>query len=106
MHIYPGILTIMTTLAQALESCDMLVIDGLHAFDFTYDDTGLHILCMDGRDRKKWSFSPEQIASARAEGQDWLIANDAGEYRLVCLDAFSAPEEDDDETPVDAPADR
>ncbi|NER61436.1 hypothetical protein G3435_18675 [Pseudomonas sp. MAFF212428] len=96
----------MTTLAQALEYCDMLVIDGQHAFDFTYEESGLHIELMDGRLLKKWVFSSGQIASARAEGQDWLIANDAGEYRLVCLDAFSAPEEDDDETPVDAPADR
>lgn len=106
MHIYPGIRPIMSTLAHALESCDMLVIDGLHAFDFTYDESGLHIELMDGRQLKKWAFSAEQIGSARAEGQDWLIANDTGEYRLVCLDAFSPPEEDDDETPADVPADR
>lgn len=106
MHIYPGILPTMTTLAHALESCDMLLIDGLHTSDFRYDDSGLHIECMDGNKRKTWSFTPPQIDNALAEGEYWLIANDAGEHRLVCLDAYCAPEEDDDETPADVPADR
>ncbi|MFQ6575559.1 DUF5629 family protein [Pseudomonas sp. UM16] len=98
----------MTTLSQALETCDMLLIDGLHAFAFTFDDTGLQIECMDGRARKTWSFSPEQITAARADGQDWLIAADSAEHRLVCMSAFRAPDEDedDDEAPADDPADR
>ncbi|MGH8382032.1 DUF5629 family protein [Pseudomonas sp.] len=96
----------MTTLAHVLQSCDMLLIDGLHAFDFTFDETGLHIECMDGRALKKCSFTPEQIAAARAEGEEWLIAADTAEHRLVCMSAFSAREEDDDETPADDPADR
>lgn len=96
----------MTTLSQALQSCDMILVDGLHAFDFTFDDTGLYIESMDGRTLKKWSFTLEQIAAARAEGKDWLIAADSSEHRLVCMSAFRAPDEDDDETPTDEPADR
>ena len=79
----------MTTLSQDLRACDMLLIDGLHAFDFVYDDSGLRIECMDGRALKRWSFTPEQIAAARAEGQDWLVSVDNGEHRLVCMSAFS-----------------
>ncbi|MFK0087633.1 DUF5629 family protein [Pseudomonas sp. NPDC090755] len=96
----------MTTLSQALQFCDMLLVDGLHAFDFIFDDTGLYIESMDGRTLKKWSFTPDQIAAARAEGEDWLIAADSGEHRLVCMSAFRAPDEDDDEAPTDESADR
>ncbi|QBF27758.1 hypothetical protein EXN22_19445 [Pseudomonas tructae] len=96
----------MTTLSQALESCDMLLIDGLHAFDFTFDNTGLRIELMDGRALKKWSFTPEQIGAARLEGADWLIAADTGEHRLVCIDAIRASEENDDDAPAEEPADR
>ena len=61
-------LTAMTavtnTLLNALEVCDMLEIDGLHAFDFSLDeDDNLHIECMDGRALKRWKLvlkaSPE-----------------------------------------------
>lgn len=104
MHFYLMILCEMTTLSQVLQTCDMLLIDGLHAFDFTFDDSGLHIQCMDGRALKKWSFSPEQIAAARAEGEDWLLAADTAEHRLICISAFRALDEDDDETPTDDPA--
>ncbi|CAK9888284.1 MULTISPECIES: DUF5629 family protein [Pseudomonas] len=96
----------MTTLSQALESCDMLTIDGLHAFDFTFDETGLRIELMDGRVLKQWSFTPEQIGAARAEGADWLINADTGEHRLVCMSAFSASDEDEDEAPAEESADR
>ena len=96
----------MTTLSQALESCNMLLIDGLHAFDFSFDETGLHIALMDGRVRKQWSFTPEQIGAARLEGTDWLITADTGEHRLVCMSAIRASEEDDDEAPAEEPADR
>lgn len=96
----------MTTLSQALQSCDMLLVDGLHAFDFTFDETGLRIECIDGRVLKKWSFSPEQIAGARAEGGDWLISADSVEHRLVCMSAFRAPDEEDDETPTEDSVDR
>ncbi|UVL54854.1 DUF5629 family protein [Pseudomonas sp. B21-035] len=96
----------MTTLSQALESCNMLLVDGLHAFDFRFDETGLCIELMDGRALKKYAFSPEQIGAARLEGTDWLITADTGEHRLVCMSAFSAREEDDDDAPAEEPADR
>ena len=38
----------------------MLLIDGLHAFDFTCDETGLTIECMDGRQLRRWSFTPSR----------------------------------------------
>lgn len=96
----------MTTLAAALETCDMLLIDGLHAFDFTFDASGLAIECMDGRQLRRWAFSAEQVAAATALGEDWSLANEQGEHRLVCMSAFRAPDEDDDEPPMDEPAGR
>ncbi|MGE8410606.1 MAG: DUF5629 family protein [Pseudomonas sp.] len=97
----------MTTLSQDLHACDMLLIDGLHAFDFVYDDSGLRIECMDGRALKRWSFTPEQIAAARAEGQDWLVSVDNGEHRLVCMSALRASEDDEEDDEAAAePADR
>ena len=92
---------LMTLLSHALQSCDMLLIDGLHAFDFTFDDTGLAIECMDGRALKRWQFSVAQVDAAVAQGDEWLLGNEAGEHRLVCVSALRASEEDDDETPDD-----
>ncbi len=79
----------------------MLLIDGLHAFDFTFDDAGLVIECMDGRALKRWHFSLEQVEAAVAQGGDWQISNEAGEHRLACMSALRATEDDDDETPDD-----
>ncbi|BFO03219.1 hypothetical protein KNHN1_15970 [Pseudomonas guariconensis] len=95
----------MTTLATALESCDMLLIDGLHAFDFTFDADGLSVECMDGRQLRRWRFTPEQVAAAVAEGDQWLLDDADGEHRLVCMDALRASEDDDDED-LEEPADR
>lgn len=97
----------MTTFSQALQSCDMLLIDGLHAFDFVHDDSGLRVECMDGRTLKRWVFTAAQVEAARADGQDWLISGDNGEHRIVCLDALRASEEDEDDDEAAAePADR
>ena len=80
----------------------MLLIDGLHAFDFSFDDSGLVVECMDGRARKRWQFSVGQIDAAVEQGGEWQVSNDAGEHRLVCMSALRASEEeDDDETPDD-----
>ncbi len=95
----------MTTLATALESCDMLLIDGLHAFDFTFDADGLSVECMDGRQLRRWRFTPEQVAAAIAEGDQWLLNDAEGEHRLVCMDALRASEDDEDED-LEEPADR
>ncbi|MGZ0783565.1 DUF5629 family protein [Pseudomonas saponiphila] len=87
------------TLLTALEACDMLEIDGLHAFDFTLDEQRLLIECMDGRAAKRWSFTLAQVQAATfdQELQSWILADDAGEHRLVCMSAFSARDEEEDE---------
>ncbi|MFJ3115514.1 DUF5629 family protein [Pseudomonas protegens] len=87
------------TLLCALEACDMLEIDGLHAFDFTLDEQRLLIECMDGRAAKRWSFTLAQVQAATFDQdlQSWTLAGDSGEHRLVCMSAFSARDEEEDE---------
>ena len=89
------------TLRAALETSDMLVIDGLHAWDFSLDDVQLLIKCMDGRAEKRWKFTSEQIAAAVFDEtlQSWTLVGDSDEHRLVCLSAVAA-NNDDDETEV------
>ena len=80
------------TLLTILETCDMLEIDGLHAFDFSLDEEDqLHIECMDGRAAKHWVFSLAQVQAAvfDADLQSWTLRGDVGEHRLVCMSAFS-----------------
>ena len=91
------------TLSNLLKSSDMLIINGLHAFEFTYDQ-GLLIESMDGRDLKRWTFSPEQLSAATFDEslQSWLLINDDGEHRLVCLSAFTGNNHDEDEADADA----
>lgn len=98
--------TFMSPLATALASCDMLLIDGLHAFDFNLDETGLTVECMDGRQHRRWAFTAEQVAAAIGAGDEWQLHDAQGEHRLVCMSAFRAPDEDDDEPDLDEPADR
>ncbi|WP_087502400.1 DUF5629 family protein [Pseudomonas sp. SID14000] len=96
----------MSPLATALQSCDMLLIDGLHAFDFSSDESGLTIECMDGRQLRRWSFTPDQITAAVAVGDEWQLDDANGAHRLVCMSAFRAPDDDEDEPDLDEPADR
>ena len=86
------------TLRTALETSDMLVIDGLHAWDFSLDDVQLLIKCMDGRAEKRWSFTLAQLDAAVFDEalQSWTLTGDSGEHRLVCLSALSANNDDDD----------
>jgi len=85
------------TMRAALESSDMLIIDGLHAWDFSLDDVQLLIKCMDGRAEKRWSFTPQQLDAAVFDDslQSWTLVGDSGEHRLVCLSALSASNDDD-----------
>ena len=86
------------TLLAALETCDMLEIDGLHAFDFSLDEEDqLHIECMDGRALKRLVFNMAQIEAATFDAslQSWVISGQSGEHRLVCLDATGGDNEDD-----------
>ena len=86
------------TLLTALETCDMLEIDGLHAFDFSLDDQQLLIECMDGRAAKRWNFSLAQVQAATFDEplQSWTILGDSGEHRLVCMSAFTARDDEDE----------
>lgn len=96
----------MTTdkLTTVLASTDMLEIDGLHAFDFTLDTEQLLINAMDGRVDKRWSFSLEQVHAAvfNADLQSWILVGDSGEHRLICMSAFTANNNDEDDADDDA----
>ncbi|MBT9571653.1 DUF5629 family protein [Pseudomonas umsongensis] len=102
-------LTAMTavtdTLLNALEHCGMVEIDGLHAFEFALDvDDNLHIECMDGRAARHWEFTPAQIQAATFDTteQNWLIHDNVGEHRLVCLGDVISGDNDDDDDQQDA----
>lgn len=96
-------------LLGALQGADMLLIDGLHAWQFELDEQAsgeqaqLTIECMDGRTRRVWSFTAAAVAAARAgaAADSWHIDGDAGTHELVCLGAISA-DNDDDEEPDEA----
>ncbi|TFY90498.1 hypothetical protein DYL59_08125 [Pseudomonas kairouanensis] len=91
-------------LSTALNDSDMLIINGLHAFDFTFDQQ-LLIESMDGRELKRWKFSPEQLNAATFDDslQSWLLSNEDGEHRLVCLSAIKGDNNnDEDEADDDA----
>jgi hypothetical protein len=88
------------TLLNALETSDMLEIDGLHAFEFSLDEEDkLHIECMDGRTNKHWEFSMAQILAATFDPtlQSWLITGDSGEHRLVCMAAIGGHDDEEEE---------
>lgn len=92
------------TLTTALTTSDMLIINDLHAFDFTFDQH-LRIESMDGRELKRWTFSPEQLSAATFDEtlQSWLLVNEDGEHRLVCLSAITGDNNnDEDEADDDA----
>lgn len=100
-------------LLDQLETADMLELDGLHAWQFTLDDTVLDaadaaaeaeqpfasdavvvtIECVDGRDRRAWRFSYNQVMEAQylAETDAWLV--DEGKHHLRCLGALGVGDE-------------
>lgn len=98
------ILMTAATLATELATSDMLVIDGLHAFDLTFDDRQLLIKSMDGRAEKRWTFSIAQVQAATFDEtlQSWTLSGDSGEHRLVCLSAITGSNEDEDDEHADA----
>ncbi|WP_073522178.1 DUF5629 family protein [Pseudomonas fluorescens] len=91
------------TLTCVLATSDMLIINGLHAFDFKLDQQ-LQIQIMDGRELKRWTFSPEQLEAATFDEslQSWLLINDDGEHRLVCLSAIQGDNNNDEDEADDA----
>ena len=93
-----------SSLPAELHTADMLEIDGLHAFDFTFDENGLRITCMDGRAEKRWSFSQAQMQSAAFDDnlQSWTLTGESGEHRLVCMSAFTGNNNDEEDEHDDA----
>ena len=89
-------------LSRALTDSDMLIINGLHAFEFTFDQQ-LLIESMDGRELKRWTFSPDQLNAATFDNslQSWLLSNEDGEHRLVCLSAIKGDNNNNDEDEAD-----
>ncbi|AZF05158.1 DUF5629 family protein [Pseudomonas sp. R5-89-07] len=87
-------------LMTVLAGSDMLEVDGLHAFDFTLDEAQLLITAMDGRENKNWRFSLDQVRAATFDEtlHSWIIADDSGEHRLVCMSAITGNNNDEDET--------
>ena len=98
------ILMTAATLATELATSDMLVIDGLHAFEFTFADQQLSIVCMDGRAQKRWTFSAAQVQAATFDDtlQSWTLTGDTGEHRLVCMTAVTGNNNDEDDEHDDA----
>lgn len=87
-------------LLLALDSCNMLIIDGLHAFNFELDDQDqLHVECMNGRTLEHWRFTPAQMQAATFDkaSNHWIITSDSGDHRLECVDATSGHDDEDDE---------
>ncbi|EWC39468.1 DUF5629 family protein [Stutzerimonas stutzeri] len=99
-------------LLDELEAADMLIIDGLHAWQFSLaealldqadaaaeagqpfasEDILLTIDSVDGRTRRQWQFSYNQIMEAQrqADGASWLLE---GPHQLQCLSAIAAEDE-------------
>jgi hypothetical protein len=94
--------TTPTTLSAALKDATMLEIDGLHAWDFFLGDF-LTLECMDGRERKTWRFTMEQVNAATFDEtmQCWLISDDTQQYQMKCLEAFTPTKEDEEDVQED-----
>ncbi|WP_313338090.1 DUF5629 family protein [Stutzerimonas nitrititolerans] len=100
-------------LLDQLESADMLEVDGLHASDFSLDEqlldeadaaaeadqpfsseaVVLRIEALDGRQRRQWQFSYNQVMEAlyQPEDDNWQLE---GGHRLRCFAAIGAVGDD------------
>jgi len=101
------------SLLEALQSADMLLINDLHAWQFSLEPGALALAqaaagaelpllkveCMDGRTRRVWTFSVAAVLVARLDpsSQCWTLHDSNGEQRIHCLDAISATNDDDGE---------
>jgi hypothetical protein len=101
------------SLLEALQSADMLLINDLHAWQFSLEPEALALAqataglelpllkveCMDGRTRRVWTFSVAAVLAAQLDPQShcWTLHDSNGEQRISCLDAISASNDDDDE---------
>lgn len=97
----------MTTpnLLTQLQDADMLLIDGLHAWQIELideagsEDLQLLIECMDGRDRRLWRFTAAALAAASHDAATdcWRIEGADGQHELVILSGITASNDDDGE---------
>lgn len=100
-------------LLDQLENADMLVIDGLHASDFSLDEplldeadaaaeadqsfasetVVLRIEALDGRQRRQWQFSYNQVMEAMYQPADdsWQLE---GGHVIRCFSAIGAEGDD------------
>ncbi|MBF6624559.1 MAG: DUF5629 family protein [Pseudomonas stutzeri] len=100
-------------LLDQLENADMLVIDGLHASDFNLDEplldeadaaaeadqsfasetVVLRIEALDGRQRRQWQFSYNQVMEAMYQPADdsWQLE---GGHVIRCFSAIGAEGDD------------
>lgn len=100
-------------LLDQLENADMLVIDGLHASDFSLDEplldeadaaaeaeqsfaseaVVLRIEALDGRQRRQWQFSYNQVMEAMYQHADdsWQLE---GGHVIRCFSAIGAEGDD------------
>ena len=104
------------SLLEALQCADMLLINDLHAWQFSLEpaalalaqsatETELPLLkveCMDGRTRRVWTFSVAAVLAAQLDplSQCWLLDDATGQQRISCLDAISATNDDEESEPA------
>ncbi|WP_213877417.1 DUF5629 family protein [Pseudomonas sp. dw_358] len=88
------------SLLDHLRSTDGLLFDNLFAEFSLGDDASLHIEVMDGRDLKRWDFTPAHLGAAHLDpvNKTWQLANDHSSHHIVCLSGLHAGNDDDDET--------
>lgn len=91
------------TLLAALQTSNMLEIDGLHAWEFSLGDEHLEIEAIDGRERKVWRFSLAQVQAATFDPQlqSWTLSDGNTDHRIVCLSAFTPSDDEDEDVDVD-----
>jgi hypothetical protein len=105
-------------LLEALQSADMLLVNDLHAWQFSLETKALVIAqaaliagavctaeqpllkveCMDGRTKRVWGFNVAQIVAAQFDEplQSWLVQDANGLQRISCLDAISTSNDDEE----------
>lgn len=99
------------SLLEALQSADMLLINDLHAWQFSLapealaaaaEQQLLRVECMDGRTKRVWTFTAAAVLAAQFDDstQCWLLQDANGQQRISCLDAISASNDEDEVEPA------
>jgi hypothetical protein len=99
------------SLLEALQTADMLLINDLHAWQFSLEPAALALAqlaagtelqllkveCMDGRTRRVWNFTVAAVLAAQLDSanQCWTLHDANGQQRITCLDAISATNDDE-----------